>query len=53
MDKDFAKKMISSINNMRAKVVEAKGESVKGLPPVTPLKDKKNIKILKNRETES
>ena len=40
MDSDFANKMNRSLQNMRAKVVAAKGKSVKGLSAVAPSKKK-------------
>lgn len=51
MDKEFVKKMQLSIDNMRRKVIEAKGEPVKGLSPVTYSKDKKAVKTANARES--
>lgn len=50
MDKEFIKKMQLSITNMRRKVIEAKGEAVKGLSQLPLSKDKKTIKTTNTRE---
>ena len=39
MDKEFISKMNTSLRNMRAKVIAAKGESEKGLSPITIKKE--------------
>lgn len=53
MDKAFTEKMKLSLVNMRAKVVNAKGEGVKGLTPLPTQKDKKMISPAKTREANS
>lgn len=49
MDKEFIKKMQLSITNMRKKVIEVKGEAVKGLSLIPLSKDKKAIKATNTR----
>lgn len=53
MDKAFVEKMKTSLNNMRAKVITAKGgEGVKGLPPLAVKKDKTAVTPAKTREAD-
>ena len=50
MDNATVKKFQSSLNNMRAKVIDAKGSRVEGLTPLSPQKDKPETKPVKERE---
>lgn len=53
MDDKQIKKFQKSINDMRAKVIAAKGESVEGLSSVNTNKPKRAIVSNKIRETNS
>ena len=50
MDKTVADKFKKSLENMRRKVVEQKGESVKGLTPLEVVKEKIRAMPAKTRE---
>lgn len=53
MDDKQITKFKESINNMRAKVIAAKGKSVEGLSPITISKPKHAVVSNKVRETNS
>ncbi len=50
MDNTQITQFKKSLDNMRAKVIAAKGKSVDGLTPLTNLKTKKNVASSKTRE---
>ncbi len=50
MDKTFITEMDKKLKQMRAKVINAKGEGVKGLSKISFDKEKSSYKTPKNRE---